>query len=203
MRYGVAPFDSDGRLRDAWLFGVLGWESGTRVAVGVTDGHALVARRSASGGSRLTGRGMLLVPAAVRQWCGFTAGERVLLVAVPLLSALVVHGLERLDPVLPDPRSLVDRMHAVGEYAVPDRSPSGMSGFGSRDAGAPSPPRSSPDRSPSFRPSPGQSPPDVSSGDRRLAGGPPEDRVSRRGAALPGSADGRRGAVRGGSRDGR
>ncbi|MGH3861568.1 hypothetical protein [Actinokineospora sp.] len=43
-RYAIAAFDVDGRISEKRLFTLLGWESGTRVDVGVTDAHALVLR---------------------------------------------------------------------------------------------------------------------------------------------------------------
>ncbi|WP_143532035.1 hypothetical protein [Saccharothrix sp. ALI-22-I] len=115
-RYGVTVFDPDGRIGERALFRLLGWSPGTRVEIGVNDAEdAIVMRRAASGGGVVTASLRLLVPARVRRWCGFGTREQVLVVAVPTLSALVVHGLEKLDLVLPDPRAVVKGMHPVGE----------------------------------------------------------------------------------------
>lgn len=113
-RYGVAVFDADGRITDQVLFALLGFTAGTRVEIGVDEGHAVVVRRTPAGRSVLTRRNMVLVPAGIRRWCGFGAREQVLLVAVPALSALVIHGLEKLDLALPDPQAVVTGMHPPG-----------------------------------------------------------------------------------------
>lgn len=112
----MTVFDPDGRIGERALFRLLGWSPGTRVEIGVNDAEdAIVMRRAASGGGVVTASLRLLVPARVRRWCGFGTREQVLVVAVPTLSALVVHGLEKLDLVLPDPRAVVKGMHPVGE----------------------------------------------------------------------------------------
>ena len=67
------------------------------------------------GGTVLNPKGMVLIPARVRRWCRL--GERVLLVAVPSMSALVIIGLEALDALLPNPRAVVDGMRLLGELA--------------------------------------------------------------------------------------
>ncbi|HUQ60155.1 hypothetical protein, partial [Lentzea sp.] len=107
-RYAVALLDSDGRLTDQQLFSQLGWTPGTRVTVGVGDGHEIVVRRDEQGDSVLTSRNMVLVPASLRRWCGYGAGTPVLVVAVPSMSAVVLHTLETLDQALPDPRRIVE-----------------------------------------------------------------------------------------------
>jgi len=65
----------------------------------------------------LTTRNMVLIPAPLRRWCGYDAGDPVLVVAVPSLSAVVLHPLETLDQALPDPRKIVERMHPPGTPA--------------------------------------------------------------------------------------
>ncbi|XVS60453.1 hypothetical protein ACQPYE_19220 [Actinosynnema sp. CA-299493] len=87
------------------------------MSIGV-HGCVLVVRRAPSGGSVLTERAMVAVPAPIRRWCGFEAGERVLLVAVPSLSALVIPGQEVLERLLPDPERLVSGVGRTGRPAV-------------------------------------------------------------------------------------
>ena len=116
-RYAVVILDSDGRLSDQRLFSQLGWMPGTRVDIGVGDGHEIVVRRDDQGTSRLTARNMVLIPAPVRHWCDYDAGDPVLVVAVPSMSAVVLHNLETLDQALPDPRRIVERMRPPGAPA--------------------------------------------------------------------------------------
>lgn len=113
-RYAVVMFDSDGRFTDQRLFSQLEWTPGTRVDIGVGEGHEIVVRRDEQGGSALTSRNMVLVPAPLRRWCSYEAGDPVLVVAVPSMSAVVLHTLETLDQALPDPRRIVERMRPAG-----------------------------------------------------------------------------------------
>lgn len=113
-RYAVVLLDSDGRLTDQRLFSQLGWTPGTRLDIGVGDGHEIVVRRDKEGAWALTARNMVLVPAPLRRWCGYDAGDPVLVVAVPSMSAVVLHSLETLDQALPDPRRIVERMRPAG-----------------------------------------------------------------------------------------
>ncbi|GAA3688519.1 hypothetical protein GCM10022267_89100 [Lentzea roselyniae] len=110
----MVVLDSDGRLSDQQLFSQLGWVRGTRVDIGVGDGHEIVVRRDEEGAWALTSRNMVLVPAPLRRWCGYGAGGPVLVVAVPPMSAVVLHNLETLDQALPDPRRIVERMRPAG-----------------------------------------------------------------------------------------
>ncbi len=116
-RYAVVLLDSDGRLSDQQLFSQLGWTPGTRVNIGVGEGHEIVVRRDEDGAWALTTRNMVLVPAPLRRWCGYDAGDPVLVVAVPSMSAVVLHPLETLDQALPDPRRIVERMRPPGAPA--------------------------------------------------------------------------------------
>lgn len=113
-RYAVVMLDSDGRLTDQRLFSQLGWTPRTRVDIGVSDGHEIVVRRDGRGTWMLTARNMVLIPAPLRHWCGYDAGDPVLAVAVPSMSAVVLHNLEILDQALPDPRRIVERMRPAG-----------------------------------------------------------------------------------------
>lgn len=113
-RYAVVLLDSDGRLTDQQLFSQLGWTPGARVDIGVGDGDEIIVRRDEEGAWALTARNMVLVPAPLRRWCGYDAGDPVLVVAVPSMSAVVLHHLETLDQALPDPRRIVERMRPAG-----------------------------------------------------------------------------------------
>ncbi|MGW1680072.1 AbrB/MazE/SpoVT family DNA-binding domain-containing protein [Saccharopolyspora sp. NPDC002376] len=75
---------------------VLGWIPGDRVDVAMTSG-VVVVRRNRYGAFRLTRRGHLQLPLAVRRWCGVSPGDRVLLAAAPDLGLLVVHTMSVLD----------------------------------------------------------------------------------------------------------
>lgn len=92
------------------LFSQLGWMPGTRVDIRVGEGHEIVVRRDEDGAWALTTRNMVLTPAPLRRWCGYDAGDPVLVVAVPSMSAVVLHSLETLGQALPDPRRIVHRM---------------------------------------------------------------------------------------------
>ncbi|MFJ8961529.1 hypothetical protein ACIRG5_19280 [Lentzea sp. NPDC102401] len=121
-RYAVALLDSAGRLTDQQLFSQLGWSPGTRVRIGRGDGYQIVVRSDEHGDSSLTSRNMVLVPASLRHWCGYDAGDPVLVVAVPTMSAVVLHPIETLDQALPDPAQIVERMRPAGvslAYASP------------------------------------------------------------------------------------
>ncbi|MEU4770016.1 hypothetical protein AB0H12_43040 [Actinosynnema sp. NPDC023794] len=80
---------------------MLQWHRRIPVSIRVHDSGALVVRRDPRGGSALTERTLIAVPAPILRWCGLDRREQVLLVAVPLLSALVIHGQETPDRLLP------------------------------------------------------------------------------------------------------
>ncbi|QFZ20094.1 hypothetical protein [Saccharothrix syringae] len=116
-RHAVRAFDGKGRISDRSLFGALGWSGRMAVSIHAHESGALVVRRDPDGVSALTARGMVAVPAPVLRWCGFAVREQVLLTAVPSLSALVVHGLEALDRLLPDAERMVARVCPVRDGA--------------------------------------------------------------------------------------
>lgn len=128
-RHAIRTFDEKGRIGDRLLFGVLGWHSRMPVSIGVHDSGALVVRRDPRGESALTERTHVAVPAPILRWCGLDKREQVLLVAVPSLSALVIHGQETLDRLLPYPEGLVAEARPVGEGPPAARTPAaGVSG---------------------------------------------------------------------------
>lgn len=136
--YGIASMDSDGRVVDKGLFALLRWEPGTRVRVSVDAGHRVVVAARRGGETVINPKGMVLIPARIRRWCRLGKRERVLLVAVPSMSALVITGLEALDALLPNPRAVVDGMRTLGELAphspatAVDAASAGQDGGGRR-----------------------------------------------------------------------
>ena len=129
--YGITSVDSDGRVVDKGLFALLRWEPGTRVRVGVDAGHRVLVAARRDGETVINPKGMVLIPARVRRWCRLGARERVLLVAVPSMSALVITGLEALDALLPNPRAVVDGMRTLSELApIPQTGTADAAGSG-------------------------------------------------------------------------
>ncbi|MGC5054837.1 AbrB/MazE/SpoVT family DNA-binding domain-containing protein [Micromonospora sp. DT48] len=104
--YRLASIDSSGRIRDRSIIGAMGWEPGARLEIR-QGGGVIVVRRDPQGVFTVTGQGHLLLPAAVRHWCGLAAGERVLLTADPAAKLLVVY-----------PPIALDEMVAQAERAV-------------------------------------------------------------------------------------
>lgn len=128
-RHAIRTFDEKGRIGDRLLFGVLGWHRRMPVSIRVHDSGALVVRRDPRGESALTERTLVAVPSPILRWCGLDRREQVLLVAMPALSALVIHGQETLDRLLPYSEGMVAEAHPVGE-GPPEPRPlsSGVSG---------------------------------------------------------------------------
>ncbi|MFB9323087.1 AbrB/MazE/SpoVT family DNA-binding domain-containing protein [Cryptosporangium minutisporangium] len=88
--YCLTALDDSGRIRDRSLLAALGWAPGTPVEVCEREGLIVVARGPA-GVFRVTGQGFVVLPAAVRHWCGLRPGDRVLVVADPGAGWMVVH----------------------------------------------------------------------------------------------------------------
>ncbi|BCJ61684.1 hypothetical protein Jiend_51060 [Micromonospora endophytica] len=105
MVYGVAVIDVSGRIADRTIIRTLGWTPGTRLHIRECSG-LIVVRVDREGVFTVTGQGRLHLPVAVRQWCGLTAGDRVLLAASPADGLLVVHPPAALD-------AMVMSVHAV------------------------------------------------------------------------------------------
>ncbi|WP_435233291.1 AbrB/MazE/SpoVT family DNA-binding domain-containing protein [Micromonospora aurantiaca (nom. illeg.)] len=104
--YRLASVDSSGRLRDRSIIGAMGWEPGARLDIR-QGGGVIAVRRDPQGVFTVTGQGHLLLPSAVRHWCGLSAGDRVLLTADPAANLLVVY-----------PPMALDEMIAQAERAV-------------------------------------------------------------------------------------
>ncbi|MEU5947652.1 hypothetical protein ABZ793_19075 [Micromonospora sp. NPDC047465] len=86
----VARPDVDGRVAARALLRALGWPSGHRLHIDVTDGLLLITARP-DGKHTVGARGALPLPAAARQMCGIHPHRPVLLAAVPVRDLLVVH----------------------------------------------------------------------------------------------------------------
>ncbi len=132
-RHAIRTFDEKGRIGDRLLFGVLQWHRRMPVSIRVHDSGALVVARDPHGGSALTERTLVAVPAPILRWCGLDKQEQVLLVAVPSLSALVIHGQETLERLLPYSEGLVAQAHPVGAGPVSRTLSSGVPGTGGAD----------------------------------------------------------------------
>ncbi|WP_218106062.1 hypothetical protein [Micromonospora citrea] len=74
MVYGLAAIDPSGRIADRTVIRALGWGPGTRLHIREGSG-VIVVRLDRQGVFTVTGQGHLHLPAAVRHWCGLTAGD--------------------------------------------------------------------------------------------------------------------------------
>jgi hypothetical protein len=88
--FGVATLDCNGRLAEGSMVAALGWGVGTRLDIRVLAGLVLIAA-DPHAVFRMTRAGQLRIPASVRDWCGLTPGQRVLLTADLDAAVLVVH----------------------------------------------------------------------------------------------------------------
>ncbi len=95
--YGMAAMDDRGRITDRLVLRSLGWIPGTSIHL---DVHGDVAVARPDGPSRITAPGHLRLPAIVRQQLGLRPGDRVLLVARPATSRLLVYTATALDALL-------------------------------------------------------------------------------------------------------
>ncbi|WP_247678050.1 AbrB/MazE/SpoVT family DNA-binding domain-containing protein [Micromonospora sp. C72] len=97
--YSLAAVDSSGRIADRTVIRALGWGPGTRLHIHEASG-VIVVRLDRQGVFTVTGQGHLHLPAAVRHWCGLTAGDRVLLAANAADGLLVLHPPAALDAMV-------------------------------------------------------------------------------------------------------
>jgi hypothetical protein len=97
--HGFARVDCGGRVRDAFLFGHLGWLPGERLVVAF-DGQKLVARRDKFGECALDARGRLSLGESARRALHLEDGDGVLLSADLSENYLVVSPARRCDEVL-------------------------------------------------------------------------------------------------------
>ncbi len=109
---GMARLDRSGRLSARDLLGVLGWQPGHRVDIGIVAG-VLVTMSASTGQHVVHSRGELSLPTAARRMCGLPDGASVVLVASPAQDVLVIH------PVSTVARLLIEhhaRLEAGGEH---------------------------------------------------------------------------------------
>ncbi|MEH0824543.1 MULTISPECIES: hypothetical protein [unclassified Micromonospora] len=99
MVYGLATLDVHGRVADRAVMTALGWAPGLRLGIRESGGLIIV-DPDPRGVFRVTKEGHVRLPAVVRQWCGLTAGDRVLLAADPKARRLVLHPPASLDAVV-------------------------------------------------------------------------------------------------------
>ncbi|SCG69236.1 AbrB/MazE/SpoVT family DNA-binding domain-containing protein [Micromonospora halophytica] len=97
--YGLATLDVHGRVADRAVMIALGWAPGLRLGIRESGGLIIV-DPDPGGVFRVTKEGHVRLPAVVRQWCGLTAGDRVLLAADPKAGRLVLHPPASLDAVV-------------------------------------------------------------------------------------------------------
>ncbi|WP_346115980.1 AbrB/MazE/SpoVT family DNA-binding domain-containing protein [Micromonospora coerulea] len=97
--YGLAAIDNSGRIADRTVIRALGWGPGTRLHIREGSG-VIVVWLDRQDVLTVTGQGHLHLPAAVRHWCGLTAGDRVLLAANPADGLLVLHPPAALDAMV-------------------------------------------------------------------------------------------------------
>jgi hypothetical protein len=97
--YAVSAVDKSGRLADRSVIRVLGWVPGTRLTIRECGG-TIVVSAGADGVHRISDRGHLHLPLAVRRWCRLAAGDRVLLAVDRATGVLVAHPSAVLDRLL-------------------------------------------------------------------------------------------------------
>jgi hypothetical protein len=86
----LSAADHSGRIADRTIITALGWAPGTRLHIREQAGPVVVTR-DGGGVHRVSDRGYLHLPLAVRRWWRLGAGDRVLLTADRGSGVLVVH----------------------------------------------------------------------------------------------------------------
>jgi hypothetical protein len=104
-QYTVSTLDNRGRIADASVVRALDWAPGTRLHVR-EQGRLVVASLDEQGVFQISRTGHLLIPVAVRRWCGLRPGDRVLLAGDPDRHMIVVHPPEAID-------AMVEQLHAI------------------------------------------------------------------------------------------
>lgn len=95
----TATIDCNGRVAETAVITALGWVPGTHLNIQVHGGLILITA-DPHAAFRMTRKGQVRLPAAVRHWCGLTPGSRVLLAADPAAGRLVVHPPAALDAMI-------------------------------------------------------------------------------------------------------
>jgi bifunctional DNA-binding transcriptional regulator/antitoxin component of YhaV-PrlF toxin-antitoxin module len=104
-QYTVSTIDNRGRVADASVVRALGWAPGTRLHVR-EQGRLVVVSLGDQGVFQIGTSGHLVIPVAVRRWCGLRPGDRVLLAGDPARGLIVVHPPEAID-------AMVEQQHAI------------------------------------------------------------------------------------------
>ncbi|MEV4118472.1 AbrB/MazE/SpoVT family DNA-binding domain-containing protein [Micromonospora sp. NPDC049645] len=91
--------DSRGRIADASVMKELQWTPGLRLSIRERRG-LIVVSADEQGVFKVTKEGHVRLPAVVRQWCGLTAGDRVLIVAETGSARLAVYPPAKLDEMI-------------------------------------------------------------------------------------------------------
>ena len=97
--YGLAKIDHRGRVTDATVERAVGWPPGTRLNIQETSG-VIVVSVDDRGVFTMSNQGHLWLPLPVRRWCGFNAGDQVLLAVGHLADRLFVYPSTTLDELL-------------------------------------------------------------------------------------------------------
>jgi hypothetical protein len=97
--YGLTTLGHNGRLADTKVFGALGWVADVRLDIRQSANLILVAADE-HGLFRLNKLGRFHLPAAARNFCRLSTGDRLLLAAYPEGGLLVVHAPAALDEVV-------------------------------------------------------------------------------------------------------
>ncbi|WP_035862711.1 AbrB/MazE/SpoVT family DNA-binding domain-containing protein [Cryptosporangium arvum] len=102
----MTALDDSGRILDRGVLSALGWGSGMRLTVGERGGLIVVAADPA-GACRVTSQGFVVLPVALRHWCGLRRGDRVLVVVDPGRGWMVVHPPAALEAMVSAAHSAV------------------------------------------------------------------------------------------------
>nr|BFE56348.1 hypothetical protein GCM10020063_008740 [Dactylosporangium thailandense] len=103
--YAVSTIDNRGRAAETSVVGLSGGVAGTRLHVR-EQGRLIVAGLDEQGVFQISRTGHLLIPVAVRRWCGLRPGDRILLAGDPDRNMVVVHPPEAID-------AMVEQLHAI------------------------------------------------------------------------------------------
>lgn len=96
---GLAKIDHRGRVTDAAVERALGWPPGTRLNIQETNG-VIVVSVDDRGVFTMSNQGHVCLPLPVRRWCGFDAGDQVLLAVGQPADRLFVYPSTTLDELL-------------------------------------------------------------------------------------------------------
>lgn len=99
MTYGMSRVHASGRVAVRAIVQVLGWMHGDRFDIATSSGAVLI-RPNPDGAFALPSKLYVILPVGIRRWCGISVGDKVLLVAAPEQSLLVIHTMTTLDTMI-------------------------------------------------------------------------------------------------------